>query len=341
MNIVYSSDNNFADVMGVSIVSLFENNKEADEIFVYIIDNNISDKNKDNLSMTANKYNRKIFFIQIPDITEMVGVDLDVQRWSISAFSRLFLECLIPENIDKIIYLDCDTMIRHSLEDLYDFELGENFYCAAVSMGCGMHNKAVGLSTDDQWFNSGVMLISLKKWRENHLHQKFIDFIKQHNGKIPCVDEGVINGTINNKIMPLPVQYNSFIRFFIYKSSMQFQKQYRYLLRNNTFCSEEEFKIARNDPCVVHFIFFESMLRPWVKPYFMCNEHPYSPEWHNYKAISLWANEPLHKNNGLLKKQIIRTVKKIIIKIYNFTLDIIPKKIVSDINEKVLKRRGL
>ena len=60
MNIVYSSSDSYAELCGISIVSLFENNKSCDEINVYVIDNGISNQNKEKLLSTAKHYSRNI-----------------------------------------------------------------------------------------------------------------------------------------------------------------------------------------------------------------------------------------------------------------------------------------
>ena len=70
MNVMYLSDNNYAIYMGVSICSLFENNKMLDEINVYIIDDNISSDNKKRLEELAERYGRNIYFMDCK-----VGID--------------------------------------------------------------------------------------------------------------------------------------------------------------------------------------------------------------------------------------------------------------------------
>lgn len=46
MNIVYHASDSFAKVTGTSIVSIFENNKDIDEINVYVIEKNFTEDNK-------------------------------------------------------------------------------------------------------------------------------------------------------------------------------------------------------------------------------------------------------------------------------------------------------
>lgn len=336
MNIVYVSDNNFADVMGVSITSLFENNKNCEEINVFIIDNNISEINKNKLHTLAIKYNRNINFILFPDLNELISVEINVKRWALAAFGRLFLELLLPENIDKVLYIDCDTIVRNSINDLYETDL-EDYYLGAVEVLPYIYNRILGLQPTDKGHNSGVLLISLNKWREQGLHKKFVEFIQIHNGDVPFVDEGVINGTIHSHIMELPPKYNVYYPFFVFKSS----KKYRHHNKHNSICNDyyddDTFKSAQNNPTIVHFINTNYYFRPWIKPCFGCKMYPYTDEWLKYKAISLWSEDSFHKNKGLLKKQILQEIKYVIVEIYNFVLDLLPKKVSSQISNFVIK----
>ena len=77
MNIVYHASDSFAKVTGTSIVSIFENNKDIDEINVYVIEKNFTEDNKKKMEQLADKYNRRIIFISMPDInrTELLIAD--------------------------------------------------------------------------------------------------------------------------------------------------------------------------------------------------------------------------------------------------------------------------
>ena len=90
--VVYSSDNNYAQHTGVSILSLLEENKHFDSIEVYVIDNQISKENKLKLTKLIHEYNRRIIFIDFNKYKNMLKLNM---QWniSISAYARLFTWC--------------------------------------------------------------------------------------------------------------------------------------------------------------------------------------------------------------------------------------------------------
>lgn len=308
MNIVYASDDNFAEFLGISMISLFENNTECDNITIYILDDGIGDDNKEKLNSIGEKYNRKVIFMPVPNLHELAGVEIHTNsRWSLSTFSRLFLEKILPETVEQVIYLDCDILVMDSLEKLFDMDL--KGYCCGAVFDCisDGHKANVGLNLDDNYFNSGVMLISLKNWRKENLFMQFTDFINRYNGNTPYVDQGVINGVISRKIKPIDVKYNCYTVLFdfSYEDMLKYRKPSKYY-------SEQEVSEAKKNPAIVHFTTSFLSLRPWVEG---C-KHPYAATWIKYKKMSPWVDVPMRKDNRSAKK-------KLAVKIYSM----LPKKI--------------
>lgn len=308
MNIVYAGDDNFAEILGISMISLFENNTECDCITVYILDDGIGDDNKEKLNSIGEKYNRKLIFMPIPNLHELAGVEIHTNsRWSLSTFSRLFLEKILPEAVEQVIYLDCDILVMDSLENLFNMDLKD--YCCGAVFDCisDGHKANVGLNSNDNYFNAGVMLISLRNWRKENLFMQFTDFINRYNGNTPYVDQGVINGVISRKIKPIDVKYNCYTVLFdfSYEDMLKYRKPSKYY-------SEQEVLEAKKNPVIVHFTTSFLSFRPWVEG---C-KHPYAADWIKYKMMSPWADVPMRKDNSSVKK-------KLAVKIYSM----LPKKI--------------
>ena len=94
MNCVFSSDDNFADILGCALISLFENNREQETIEVYILDGGISEGNKRKLESIFQQYERMVHFIEVPDISQLTGEAVTSGRWPISTFARILI-CLL------------------------------------------------------------------------------------------------------------------------------------------------------------------------------------------------------------------------------------------------------
>lgn len=302
MNIIYSSSDSYSPIAGVSIISLLDNNKDADEINIYLIDNNISDKNKNRLKTMVADYGRNIVFIPQPDLNKHAGVEIEVGRWNISTFFRLFLCTILPNNIDRCIYLDCDTIIRHSLKALWELDLGDNVVAAVDDCRSDRYKTELGLSSESTYTNNGVLLVDLKKWREEDYEKDFLEFIIAHNGNITYVDQGVLNGVLAKKglVKVLHTKYDAMTVFFDfnYKDLLKVRKPEHHL-------SEQEYIEAVTDPYIIHFTScFMSGNRPWNEN----NNHPFAKEYLKYKSMSPWKDLPQFADTRKKSKKLMTKV---------------------------------
>lgn len=123
-------------------------------------------------------------------------MEIEVGRWNISTFFRLFLCTILPDDIDRCIYLDCDTVIRHSLKEFWETDLGDKVVAAVDDCRSDRYKAELNLDSNSTYTNNGVLLIDLKSWREMNVEKEFLDFIIAHNGDITYVDQGVLNGVL-------------------------------------------------------------------------------------------------------------------------------------------------
>lgn len=281
LNIAYSSDDNYAQHLGVSMISLFENNKIFNEINVYIIESKISPQNKERLENIAKEYGRHIHFMNFEKYEEKLKLNME-NSISISAYSRLFLSQMLRD-INKIIYMDCDSVINHRLYELWNIDL-EEYYIAGVLDTVGYDTKLrIGLDKSDNYINSGMLLINLKKWREDNIQQKFIEFINYYSGNVFHHDQGVINGVLRDKILVLHPKYNSMTTFY----TMTMENMMKYY-KMDKYYSEKEIIEAKNNGVFIHYtpVFVN---RPWIKG---C-KHPLNYVYKQYLDKTPWKDAPM------------------------------------------------
>ena len=305
MNVVYSSSDLYSEICGVSLTSLLENNKDVQELNIFIINNEISDLNKSRLSQTAINYNRALRFVDKPDLARITQTTIFVGRWNIGTFYRLYLSSILPKEIDRVIYLDCDTIVRHSLEDVFTINLGDCSVAGVDDCRSNLYKADIGIEPESIYINNGFLVIDLNKWRNQQTESDFSLFIRNRNGDCTYMDQAPLNGVLGSKkqIFELPAKYNSQRVFFdfSYKQLMKLRKPERHL-------SLQEYEEAISNPAVVHFTpVFISGTRPWQNK----DKHPFAPEWRHYKELSLWKDEPYRKDDRKTKKKIMTVLCKI------------------------------
>lgn len=282
MNVVYASDDNFAEIMGVSICSLFENNKDVVELTVYVLDDNISEKNKSKLDELAKTYGREIQYRSI-EIVKPKLATLCQQRGSLCTFSRLMLSQLLPLNIDRVLYLDCDTIVRKNLLDFYNQSFDGKIVCGVLDCISKQHRTRIDLDEKAIYINAGMMLIDFQTWQKNAMDQKIEETINKYSGHVPYADQGIANISLQGKIKLVHPRYNCMSIF----TAFSFDHLLKY--RKPSFCdSRADIDDAKKNPAIVHFVTLFCTSRPWFKN----SNGPFFDEWKHYKLLSPWKDTP-------------------------------------------------
>ena len=170
---IYDPSGNYSQHAGVVMTSIFENTKH--QVIIHILhDETLTETNKQKFIRTAQKYNQGLELHNIIEYKQNISKNLEKipGTFTIGALYRLFIPDLISEN--KIIYLDCDILVNLDIAELWNITLDDN-YLAAVEDHLD-HDMRIfsfkrlrvilmGCKTKD-YFNSGVLLMNLKKIRE-------------------------------------------------------------------------------------------------------------------------------------------------------------------------------
>lgn len=290
MYIIYHSSDGFGCVTATSIVSLLSNNQDVDDIHILLIEKEMTDKTKERIQDIIDEYHRSIEFINMPNWADKLGISLQSCKsgWLGFGYNRLFVTDLVPENIDRVLYLDSDTIIEQNLSPLWNIDF-EDCYLAGVDDCLSQrYNKIVEISETATYCNAGVLMLNLKKWREDHLKQKFIDYIVERNGYFVFNEQTIINSVCPNKIKVLPCSFNTttLVNTFEYSELIRLRAPRAY-----SYC-KEEYYAARKKPVIIHYTgCFYVERRPWIAN----SDHPLAAEFDKYYKMTSWRDEPYQK----------------------------------------------
>jgi lipopolysaccharide biosynthesis glycosyltransferase len=288
MNVVYASNDNYARHLAVSLFSLLEKNKEVRTIQIFILSMNLSVKTKKRLQRMVEPFGRKITFLELGDLKERFSYEVDTGGFDLSIMARLFIGEVLPKEIHRILYLDCDTVVLTSLKRLWARKLGFHMLGAVMEPTIYPANKEkIGLSLEMPYFNSGVLLIDMKRWRTENAQKKLLDFYRSMGGKLFAGDQDTINGVLKGRIQPLSPRYNFFTnyRYFRYEHLIRLSPVYKSI-------TKKEFCAAKRQPVILHFMGDE---RPWKQG----NVNHYRKAYEKYLAFTPWAGTPKEKGSRL------------------------------------------
>ena len=291
INILYQSSDLYAPIMGVSLTSLFENNRHIDDMTVYIVDGGISEENKEKISVLSNAYARKIYYIDAKAIDKRLS-DKNVRKWrnSYAVYYKLYAIEFISESIDRLLAIDADTIINKPIDELYNIDLKGKTLGMVQDFIPYSYLGKIGMNSNESYYNSGIVLFDVGKWIANNCQERIEDYLYLNYDKIIYADQDAISIVLQCEILKLPLLYNYFTVFSALRYCLSFDIYQTYklydLYKLNNFYSIEEMIFAETNATIYHYEGGTVTGRPWLQG----AKYPIFEFWDIYKSISPWNN---------------------------------------------------
>lgn len=294
MNIIYYSSDFFAEMLGMSMLSLCKNNQTAETIHIYVVEDKISDTNKKRLQEIADQYNRNLIFLKMPSQEEAFpGVDMNLGR----TYARMILGDILPMEVDRVLSCDSDTLFMDNIESMYHTAL-EGCGIAGVydCVGEAVQKKLLHSDSSMKYCNAGVYLIDLNMWRKENITSQLLDKALEFGGGLYFLEQDLINIVFKGKIKLLHPRYNMLtsIYYFDYEEVIKMKRPMSYY--EKTLIDE-----AKERPAILHATTcFYIKKRMWVEN----SDHPYAKFYQDFRIESPWRDEPQIKDGRKKRKQI-------------------------------------
>lgn len=287
--IAAASDDNYASHTAVMLVSLLANLDKNYSANIKILDAGISGENKGRISVSLGRYSCVFKFISVPSERFAPAIGRG-SHLSSAAYSRLLLPELFPD-LNKIIYLDGDLIVKSDISRLWQTDLQDKQVAAAPALFLFYYDllsKMLGLSPENGFFNSGVMVLDLKKMRENDFTVRVLDFLRTNQNCLTnAADQDVLNAFFHDDYRKLDLKWNETAEAYIGRG-YENTAAAKYNL-----CGREEFFLAQKEPAIVHF---DGALKPWHIGLF----HPFKKLYFDYLAQTEFKNLKKQLNIGRL-----------------------------------------
>jgi lipopolysaccharide biosynthesis glycosyltransferase len=257
VEVLCACDQRFLPHAATMLCSLLEHNRVFRIHFLY---SSIPSRELAKLKSLVARYSGEVAFYEIAP-TDFA--DLHVDRWASTAvYYRLLAPRLLAADLSKVLYLDCDIIVRHSLNELWCTDITDHALAAITDSLSEVLGSNLGLPAGTKYFNSGVLLINLQFWRKNNIPDKVIAFVRNNSGRIPCWDQDALNAVLADQWIELPAHWNT--------QSASLPK-------------------AGMDPAVMHFT-------DAVKPWHRYSTHPFKNEYRKYRIKTPWGQ---YRQEGL------------------------------------------
>jgi len=205
------ADEVFLPHLATTVVSLLEKNiQHISNVFVIVYD--VSESKIQALwQHVHNAYGFSLQFIRADNIS--LDEYFTSGHISKSAYLRLHMAEFLPTDIHSVLYLDSDLIVVGDLAELLgiqnqNHESTSGIVIWAVPEIGGHYLKQYGFKGND-YFNSGVMLINLRAWRDRKSAQLLIDIAIKAGAGLRLWDQDALNLVFEDSWSPLPRKFNS------------------------------------------------------------------------------------------------------------------------------------
>lgn len=210
IHIGFGIDKNFGAFAGITITSLAHNNI-GNELIIHIIYDDLLPEDMQRLKNTEQLYrNLTLNFYQIKS-TEGMTFIVPPGHITQAMYYRYLFADMLPKSVRRLIYMDADIICKGDILPLWQTDLQDKVLGAVRDYGEAKSCDRIGLKSG-RYFNSGVLLMDLAKWRQQKLTQKLFQWLdKVGTTKILWGDQDALNGVIDGDFVEIPKKYNCIV----------------------------------------------------------------------------------------------------------------------------------
>lgn len=198
ISIAYAPDDNYVNQTVVSMKSALEHNEQVEFIIMY---SKLSAESMQKLGAVGGS-------LRLIKMDESQFADLTLSKWvTVQAWFRIKLPDLCKD-LDKVLYLDCDTLIRGNLDELFSLDLTDKYLAGVKDVwGVSKYVKRLGMKSG-VYVNSGMLLFNCDYCRKEHFFDKVVEFAKNNAKIIEFCDQDSINKVVDEYKLVISPKYN-------------------------------------------------------------------------------------------------------------------------------------
>ena len=249
-------------------------------------------------------------------------VGLKVSKWGSTAnYLRLLIPEIVDDSTTRVIYLDSDLLVKDDVQGLLlENQAGRilpvgavrdyhHRFCRTVfgEEGC----LKIGIDPDSPYFNSGVLVMNVVRWREDRVAEKAVDFVRSHSDIMRHSDQDALNAVLVDEWEPIDDSWNVMI-----------PSLGRYL--EDRFDNPAERRVQLRDVLKhARILYFTGARKPWLPGYVGSAGHEYrqalySSGWFDSSAerarwtALYWVRSPIgwmHEGYRRLRKRLAVTYR--------------------------------
>lgn len=278
IQLAFCVDDNFCQHLSALIVSIQRHTKHS--INAHIISSGLSEMNKKKLLVMQNA--SFVIHFHLIDNHGFTALPISLrysERLSCATYYRMALPQLLPETVEKVLYLDADMLVIDDIAALWEIDVKNVAAGVVEDASLSQQRRWEELNTPlPYYFNAGMMLMNLAIWRNEKLAEKTFSYLETGK-KWDYNDQDLLNLALNGNVEFVSGHWN---------------------VQTYSFANQKVIK-----PKIVHFTGVE-------KPWHLSSSHPYKSEYESCRKNSSYADYKPEMYLDLHDKKIVSQIKSCI-----------------------------
>jgi lipopolysaccharide biosynthesis glycosyltransferase len=189
-------------------------------------------------------------------------------HYTVDIFTRLWVGEFFDATAERVLYLDSDMVIIDSLDPLWELPLSGRTL-GAVSIPGSDRCAVFAIPEAAGYFNSGVLLIDLARWRATGAFARLMDYIQTHHDKLIDPDQDALNAVLYDDRLPLGYEWNVISPF--------------YFPHHDLGMTEADVARVRATAKIIHF---NGASKPWS----FFSRHPHRDDYFRFLRLTPWRD---------------------------------------------------
>lgn len=291
INITFNIDRNYVQHCAATICSIIKSYLGSESITFYVIHNDLTQQDIDDLTgiIPSSLFRLEFISIDVEMLKDMpLGGNTISTSITLSTYFRLMLAAILPKEVKRVIYMDTDVYVNNSIDKLWNFDIQDNAIAGVPEPNQGVKQKRLAIPEGYFYVNAGISIMNLDLLRSIDFPQKAIEYAKANREKIVYHDQDIQNAILYDKTAYIPQRWNMIDPFFFKR------------LPNLDDKSIDEILKYRNNPSIIHYAGY---IKPWHKE---C-QHPYRHLYWQALKGTQWEDAPkISREKDMLKRLKLR-----------------------------------
>ena len=276
VNVLYTFDNNYAPMCGVSLTSLFMNSRDVDEITVYLVTIDLSEENKSKFEELGRQFGREMLIVDgAPYVEKIKQLGFKPFHTVYLTNLKLILGDYIRADADKVVFIDCDTLVTGSVGRFVEYDMGDK----CIAMARDLMNEFRVPALKYKYHNCGSAVFDMKNWAEGNWTDKLVAYARKENKRFFSAEEYLLNMVCGESTYELPMKFN----FLAVHRAIPDKAFFRVLRYDEA--TRSNLREAHDEPIMLHtHALFGS--HPWN----VGSQHPDRQLFLHYLELSPWKD---------------------------------------------------